>query len=114
MDFQAKGPVTQERAEAATEWLIHSAPHIGEAKANRDRAEHMLKVVKSLAMKASGEKSAAAQEREALISDEYQAQVEAVFEASKQYEILFARQKAATNLIDMWRSINSALKGARV
>lgn len=114
MTFQASGPITQQRAEAATEWLVHNAVAIGDAKASREREEHMLKVVKALAMKASGEASAAAQEREALASQQYLEQVNAVFEASKKYESLLAASKAAQSVIDVWRSVNSTLRGAKV
>ena len=108
--FDTGGPITKERAENATQWLVDNAVNIAEAKAERDRAEHMLKVVKAMAMKASGESSAAAQEREALASDRYLTQINVVFEATKTHETLLATARAANTLIEVWRSINSTLR----
>ncbi|MEO9648790.1 MAG: hypothetical protein ABJ360_22390 [Roseobacter sp.] len=113
-NFQDSGAVTQQRAEKATEWLVHSAVLIGEAKAERERCENMLRVIKSLEMKASNERSAAAQEREAYASDRYITAIDELFEATKRHETLLSTRLAATNVIDVWRSLNSTLKGARV
>ena len=114
VDFQAAGQITQARAEKATEWIVHNAMDIGEAKAMRDRSENMLRVVKSLVMKASDERSAAAQEREAYASDQYRQALDDLFEATKRHEALVSTRKAAESVIDVWRSLNSNLKGARV
>lgn len=110
VSFDTGGPITRERAEAATEWLAHNAVRLGELKASRDRAEHMLKVTKALAMKASGENSAAAQEREALCSRQYMDAIDNVFEATKQHETALATARAANTLVEVWRSINSTLR----
>jgi hypothetical protein len=111
MKFDLNGPVTQKRAEDATEWLVHNAKGIAVAKANRDRCENRLRVIKSLAMKASGEKSAAAQEREAYASDEYQGAIDDLFQATVEHEELIATRLAAQEVINVWRSINSNLRG---
>lgn len=113
-DFTTRGPITRQRAEAATEWMVHNAVHIAEAKASRDRCENMLRVVKSLAMAASGESSAAAQERVAYASPEYKQAINDLFDATRQHEYLFAKRLAAQGVIELWRSINSSLRGARV
>lgn len=113
-DFTANGPITQQRCEAATEWMVHNAVNIGEAKANRERCENMLRVVKSLAMKASDEKSAAAQEREAYASEQYMAALNNLFDATKAHETLLSTRMAAQAVIEVWRSINTSLRGARV
>lgn len=114
INFQSPGQITQQRCEAATEWLVHNAVHIATAKAERDRCENMLRVVKSLAMKASGQNSAAAQEREAYASQEYQDAITAVFEATERHETLLMTKQAAQAVIEVWRSLNSNLRGARV
>lgn len=112
--FTVKGPITQERAEQATEWLVHNAKASAVARANKDRCENRLRVVKSLAMKASGEKSAAAQEREAYASTEYQDAVDELFQATIECEELFATRQAAQEVIKVWQSINTNLRAARV
>lgn len=112
-DFETSGQITAPRAEKAAEWIVHNSMHIGDAKASRDRCDNMLRVVKSLAMKASGETSAAAQEREAYASEQYRKALDDAFEATKLHETLLAKRNAATTLIDVWRSLNSNLKGAR-
>lgn len=112
--FQISGPITQQRAEKATEWMVDNAVRIAEAKAHRDRCENRLRVVKALGMKASGEKSAAAQEREAYASDHYQQAVDELFDRTKDHEELIAKRDAARAVIEVWRSINSNLRGAGV
>ena len=113
-DFSTKGPITQQRAERATEWIAANAVAMAEAKGARDKAEHMIKVQKSLAMSASGQNSVSAQEREALSSERYLNALDEYHDANVRYETLYATRFAATTLIDVWRSINAAMKGARV
>lgn len=113
-DFTAKAPITQDRAERATDWLVHNAPAIGAAYAAQENAKERLKVVKARAMLASAEKTNAGQEADALASKEYDDALADYFEALKEHHILKARANAAEILIGMWRSINSAQKGAGV
>lgn len=112
--FHTDGPITQTRAESATEWMVHNAERLGRAKAERERCENMLRVVKSLRMKLSDERSAAAQEREAYASAEYVEALDKLFEATLAHETLMATRNAAQSVIEVWRSLNSNLKGARV
>ena len=112
--FTTSGPITQQRAEEATEWLIHNAHAGAVAKAVKERCEHRLRVVKSLAMKASGEKSAAAQEREAYASQEYQDAIDELYEATVEFETYQARRYAAQEVAQVWRSINANLRGSGV
>ena len=112
--FQLTGPITRERAEKAVEWLVHNAGSVAKAKGQRDRAEHMLKVTKAIEMQKSGEKSAAAQEREALASVNYSHAINDHTDAVIAHETLLGTSKAAATLIDVWRSLNSTLKGAQV
>ena len=72
----------------------------------------MLRHVKALAMKASEEKSAAAQEREAYASKEYKAALAAEFEAHKEAETLKAKAEAAKATIETWRSANANQRSA--
>ena len=101
-----------EEARKAVDFLIDSAAEYAAARADQARTENMLRVVKSLAMKASGEKSAAAQEREAYASTEYRDAITELFEATKQAEKLRALREAARMKIEAWRSFNSNLRSA--
>jgi hypothetical protein len=112
--FKFNGPITQMRAEKATEWIIDNVNALAIAKAHRERCENRLRVVKSLAMKASGQKSVAAQEREAYASTEYQDSIDELFQATVEFEKLNATNYAAREVIKVWQSINTNLRAARV
>jgi hypothetical protein len=94
--------------------MVENAEKIALAKATKERRERMLKVTKALAMKASGQTSAAAQEREALVSKQYADADMDVFNATLEYEKLLNTRLAAQEVIEVWRSINSNLRAARV
>lgn len=104
--------MTQEEAEKATQFLVDSAYKHGEALANAKLATNKLRHVKALAMKASGEKSAAAQEREAYASDQYIAALEKEFVCTLEAEKSKAAREAAVVKVDMWRSISARQRGA--
>lgn len=97
----------QDRAFKATQYLIDSAAEIAAAKADLVRCENMLRVTKSLAMRHSNEKSAAAQEREAYASQQYQDAVGELAEIAGTYEKLRALREAAKVGIDYWRTLNA-------
>ncbi len=113
-NFQTDGPITADRAQAATEWMVHHAVDIGKARGERDKADNMMRVVKALAMKASDEKSAAAQEREAYASDQYLAALDTCYHATVRHETLLSTRMAAQAVIEVWRSLNSTLKRSGV
>ena len=102
----------QAEADKATQYLVDTAYPYGEARARVAKAEAMLRHVKALAMKASDEKSAAAQEREAYASDAYLAAIDEVFEATKASEKLRAARDAAAIRVDFWRSVSARQRGA--
>ncbi len=104
--------MTEAEAEKATQYLVDTAYLYGEARARAVKANAMLRHVKALAMKASGENSAAAQEREAYASDEYLAAINAEFEAVLEVEKLKAAREAAVVRVDFWRSVNARQRGA--
>jgi rhamnose utilization protein RhaD (predicted bifunctional aldolase and dehydrogenase) len=104
--------IDADRCSRAVQYLIDSAAEYGAARADQARSEHMLKVVRALAMKASGENSAAAQEREALASDAYVDAIGEVFEATKSAETLRAKREAAVQTIEYWRSQNANQRAA--
>ncbi len=113
-NFQVEGPIDAQRAQAAAEWMIHNAVRIGRTKGGRDMCENMLRVVKALEMKASDEKSAAAQERDAYASDNYKTALEDLFDATVAHQTLLSTSHAAQAVIEIWRSLNSTLKASRV
>lgn len=102
----------QHKAEKATQYLIDSAAEIAAAKGDLVRCENMLRVVKALAMKHSGETSAAAQEREAYASEQYQNAVNELAEVARDYEKLRSLREAAKMQIEFWRSYNANHRGA--
>lgn len=102
----------QDKAYRATQYLIDSAAEIAAAKADLTRAENMLRVTKALAMKHSGANSAAAQEREAYASEQYQAAVEELAGVAGDYEKLRALREAAKMQIEFWRSLNANQRSA--
>jgi hypothetical protein len=104
--------VSAEEARKAVQFLVDSAAEYAAARADRERCENMLRVVKALTMKASDEKSAAAQEREAYASDEYRNALDELFEATKEAERLRALREAAQARIEFWRSFNAGLRNA--
>lgn len=104
--------MTQEEAEKATQFLVESAYPHGQSVALARLASNKLRHVKALAMKASGEKSAAAQEREAYASQEYRDALEEEFEATLEAEKSKAAREAAQVKVDLWRSISARQRGA--
>lgn len=109
--FTTSGPITAQRAQDATEWIVHNAPNIARLKGNRDRAEYMLKVARAFAFEAA-EGTVAAREHAALRSDQYQEAIETHTQAVIEHETALGLRKAAETLIDVWRSLNSNLRGA--
>jgi hypothetical protein len=104
--------IDQERAEKAVEYLINTAAKLGSAKAGAIRAEAMLRHIKALEMRASDEKSASAQEREAYASDKYLAAIDELFAATRDAETLKAEREAAQATIEFWRSSEASRRGA--
>jgi DNA polymerase III delta prime subunit len=102
----------RQKAEKATQYLIDSAAEIAAAKGDMVRCENMLRVVKALAMKNSDEKSAAAQEREAYASTQYQDAVTELATVTQEYEQLRSLREAAKMQIEFWRSYNANQRGA--
>jgi hypothetical protein len=104
--------MTPERASKAVQYLIDSATKYGAARAEAQRADDMLRVIKALMMAQSNQKSAAAQERDAYASQRYQEAVDAKFEAVKESETLRASREAAIQTIEAWRSMNANQRSA--
>jgi hypothetical protein len=104
--------VTEQEADAASQRLVDTAREYGVKKATALMAERNLKRVKALAMKASSETSAAAQEREAYASDQYKAAMDAEWKATVEFETLKAEREGLAMRVDFWRSVNARQRGA--
>lgn len=102
----------QDLARNATQFLVDSAARIAGARGELTEAENMLRVTKSVAMKASGESAVSAQEREAYASDQYLAAVQRVTGATIAFEELRAKREAAKMRIEYWRSLNANQRAA--
>lgn len=100
------------RASRATEYLIESAAEIASARAQLTKSENMLRVVKSMAMRMSNQKSVAAQETEAYASPQYLQAVNDLTAATQAYEELRAKREAAKMRIEYWRSLNANQRSA--
>lgn len=101
-----------EEAEKATQYLVDTAFTYGAARARMAKADAMLRHVKAIAMKVSGESAVSAQEREAYASDAYAAAIEEVFQATLEAEKLKAAREAACVRVDLWRSFNANMRQA--
>ena len=112
--FDIAAEISEKRANGATQWLFDNRDRLGQAKAERDKADNMLRVVKSLIISQSDLKTVGEREAEAYSHRKYKEAIETLFEATRVHETLLATKVAATALIDMWRSKNSALKAGRI
>lgn len=106
------GLTDQQRAANATEFLALSAAEIAAAKADMDKAGHMLRVTKALVMQMHESKPVSAQERDAYASEEYLEAVNTLFDATRDYEHLRAKREAAKMRIEFWRSLNASHRQA--
>lgn len=104
--------MTEEDAEKATQYLVESAYPFGEAQARETKATAMLRHVKALAMKNSGETAIGAQEREAYASQAYLNAIDELELATLESRKLRAAREAAEVRVDFWRSVNARARGA--
>lgn len=105
---------TEADAEKAVQWLIDAAAAIAKTRAERWRCEEMLKPTRALLMAEHAGLPVSAQEREALADPRYQAAIDRAAAAIEADELNRARVKAAEMKVDVWRSQQANLRGARV
>lgn len=101
-----------QHAQRATQYLVDSAQDIAAARGELVKAENMLRVVKSLAMRQCDATSAAAQEREAYASAQYLSAVNEYAAATERFEKLRSLREAAKMQIEYWRSLNASQRTA--
>ena len=106
--------MTPDEAERAVQYLVDTAFPYAAAKARQTKATAMLRHVKALAMKNSGEKAVSAQEAAAYASDEYKAAIEEEYQATLEAEKLKAGREAARIRVDFWRSLEASRREAGV
>lgn len=83
-------------------------PLYAQAKADRIMLENFQKTLKARLMKASGETSVVAQEREAYAHPDYETHLDGLKEAVRQEEDLRWKLERARAAIEVWRSINAS------
>lgn len=105
---------TEQDAEKAVQWLIENAEKIARARADRWKAEEMLKPTRALIMAEHADKPVNAQEREALSSPRYAEAIERAADAVREDELNRALVKAAEMKIEVWRSEQANLRATRV
>jgi hypothetical protein len=96
--------VALKNVEEAVEFIRDHAPLFAKAKAERTYIEKFLPSKKAILMKASGLKTSAAQETEALSDPAYIELLEGLKEAVYQEELLKHQMNAAEIRVDIWRS----------
>lgn len=93
--------------EKALSWLVKNATPAAKARAERQYLEEYRKVIKAQLMKASGEETAAAQEREAYANEGYAKHLEALRIAVEDDERFRWLTTAAEAKIECWRSFEA-------
>lgn len=101
--------ISEERAEAAVEFLRDTAERYGEARGYSEFCDANLRRVKALEM-ASKAGGVGEREAAAYASTAYGAALEDMQNAVADYETLRAKRDAAQMTIEVWRSQNSARK----
>jgi hypothetical protein len=96
--------ITDQDAENALEFLKTSAKSYAKAKADRIFIEEFRKSKKAILMKASGDQSAAAQERDAYAHPEYIKLLEGLRVAVEQEESLRWKITSAELQISIWQT----------
>lgn len=98
---------TEKTVGAALEYLAETDEAFAISRAGVEMEKHRLKVARAVAMLESGEKSAAAQETHALVSENYRYALERLENVTVDYEIMAAKRKRAELTIEVWRSVNA-------
>lgn len=106
--------ISDRMVEKALDYLRDSAEELGEAAKEARYREHMVKVIKAMEMKKRNESAVNAQERDALITQEYQDAIAADAIATGALVAHKAKREAAIAKIDSWRTMNSNLRGNKL
>lgn len=102
--------ISDEDIQSLVKWRKEHAKKIEEAKYRAKMADSMKKVVLALEMKKSDEKTAAAQERDALTSKGYLDAINEDAEAAANWEMVSSLDDVAKMKFDAWRTMTSMQK----
>ena len=114
MTSRSETIVTEDSVQKALDYLRDSAHEIGQLTTDARFAESWVKVVKAVAMKHSGEPSAAAQEREALASEEVKAAFKEEARTAGELAKAKALREAAAMRIEVWRSEQANYRSMKI
>ena len=103
--------VTQEEAERAVQYLVDSAIPYAEAKAGRQKAEHMLKHYKALYTAQSEAPSHAAKENAALARTDYKERLEEYGEYCFREQKILGLRQAAEIKVSFFQTIMKLQRG---
>lgn len=106
--------ITEERVEAALDFLRENADAVGDAKAEAVRADKMLKHIRAIEMKKNTLLPLGGQEREADSSPAYREAIERDAVAAGEYEKLKAKREYASMIIEVWRSLGANYRSMRI
>jgi hypothetical protein len=96
--------IDESEIERALHWLINNATAAAKARAERVYVDEYRKHLKARLMKACGEETAAAQEREAYASQQYADHLKVLRDAVQEDERFRWLTTAAEAKIEVWRS----------
>ena len=96
--------ISDDEAELALKFLKESAKAYAKAKAERIYLDEFRKSKKAILMRASGDQSAAAQERDAYAHPEYVAFLDGLKAAVEEEEVLRWKIASAELQIELWRT----------
>lgn len=105
--------ISEERAEAAVEYLRDNAREYGALRGRVAYTESNLRRVKSLEMMGKAG-SVAERETNAYASDAYQGAIQDYSDATAEYETMRALREAASFTVEVWRSQNSTRRQGNV
>lgn len=106
--------VPEESAERALHWLHENAAEMGKAKERAVLAGHMVKHILHIAMKQSGEKTAAGKERDAYASKEYLNAILEDAKATGALEVLRSQREAQALKIETWRTEQANYRAMKI
>ena len=104
-DKKPRGPITDDEIQTALDWLMRTSKPSAQARADRVFLEKSGEAIKARLM--GGDGPVAAQERDALASDEYKTHLEGLKAAVYADELYRIRRAAVEMKIEAWRTMCS-------
>lgn len=105
--------INYDNAATALKYLINTDEELARAKTLYDALCEQRKTIRAMQfLKVTG--SAAERTERALASDEYQSHLQAISDSQIEFETLRNKRLTNSSIIEMWRSVNSAMKMGNV